>query len=148
MSKYSETNDQPCASARFGCWVCTVVRRDRSAENLLQSGYGHLRGYYEFRNWIPEIRNDLKFRCKRRRNGRVAPGPLTLYARRLILQRVKKLEKAIGHTLISKSEERYIRGLWKSDRRSDTYMKTEKGSFRLIGDRLDSIQSSVHADAV
>ena len=120
-----ETNDRPCASARFGCWVCTVVRRDRSAENLVQSGYNHLKGYYDFRNWISEIRNDLRLRCKKRRNGQSAPGPFTLEARRLILRRVRALEKTIGHSLISNSEELYIKKLWAADRSCSQYMEME-----------------------
>lgn len=121
-----ETNDKPCASARFGCWVCTVVRRDKSAENLLEAGYLHLGAYYKFRTWISEIRNDLALRCRKRRNGQIAPGPFRLEARKLIFDRVRKLEKAIGHTLISEEEEDYIKHLWAMDRSSRQYLEMER----------------------
>jgi DNA sulfur modification protein DndC len=120
-----DSNDQPCANTRFGCWVCTVVRRDKSAENLLRAGYEKLNPYYEFRRWIAEIRNDPGLRCRRRRNGQEAPGPFKLKTRRMILQKVRELEKKIGHSLISKSEERLINKLWAKDLRSLQYRTSE-----------------------
>jgi DNA sulfur modification protein DndC len=123
-----DTNDRPCASARFGCWVCTVVRRDKSTEKLLEVGYDHLRPYYQFRTWISEIRNDLTLRCSQRRNGQTAPGPFRLEARKRIFDRVRKLEKVIGHTLITEAEERYIKRLWAIDRSSQKYSDMERHS--------------------
>ena len=32
----------PCASGRFGCWTCTVVRKDKSARELIRSGHQEL----------------------------------------------------------------------------------------------------------
>lgn len=120
-----DSNDQPCASARFGCWVCTVVRRDKSAENLLKAGFEKLRPYYDFRTWLTQIRNDPHRRCKRRRNGGVGLGPFTLRTRRLILRRVRRLEGMVGHPLVSASEERAIRALWKEDQVSPSYRAME-----------------------
>jgi DNA sulfur modification protein DndC len=128
-----ETNDKPCASARFGCWVCTVVRRDKSAENLLNSGYDHLKPLYQFRDWISKIRNDETQRCSRRRNGQVGPGPFRLGTRGLILERVRELEREIGRALITKAEESYIRRLWDFDRASPTYMESEHSAVGVIG---------------
>jgi DNA sulfur modification protein DndC len=99
-----DTNDQPCASARFGCWVCTVVRRDRSAENLLRAGFSDLEPYYDFRSWLSKIRSEPSRRCARRRNGVSSPGPFTLQTRHLILRRVRKLESKVGCVLITKAE--------------------------------------------
>ncbi len=128
-----EINDKPCASARFGCWVCTVVRRDKSAENLLNVGYDHLRPFYHFRGWIAEIRNDETQRCGRRRNGSVGSGPFTLSARSLILERVRRLEREVGRTLITKAEERHIKRLWDLDRTSSAYMNCERPSDGVVG---------------
>ena len=125
-----ETNDQPCASARFGCWICTVVRRDKSAENLLKAGFEKLRPYYDFRTWLTQIRNEPEWRCKKRRNGQVGLGPFTLRTRRLLLRRVRKLEKDVGHSLISPTEERAIRALWKRDRLSPDYRAMERKRVR------------------
>src|SRR5262249_20058230 len=44
--------DKPCSKARFGCWCCTVVRRDRSAESMIDRGYTALLPYFRFREWL------------------------------------------------------------------------------------------------
>jgi DNA sulfur modification protein DndC len=116
-----ETNDKPCASARFGCWTCTVVRRDKSAEHLIESGYASLKPFYEFRRWLSEIRNDPSMRCHRRRNGSDGLGPFTLRARALILENVRALELATKKRIIDGAEEMEIRRLWQVDRSSMAY---------------------------
>src|SRR5262249_23609797 len=67
--------DKPCSKARFGCWTCTVVRRDRSAERMILQGYRELVPFFKFREWLLEIRNDASYRCGFRRNGAPGPGP-------------------------------------------------------------------------
>lgn len=121
-----DSNDQPCASARFGCWICTVVRRDRSTESLLEAGYEQLKAYYDFRTWISKIRNEFDLRCGKRRNGQIGPGPFKLEARRLLLKRVRSLERRVGRTLITEAEERYIKRLWDADRNSKQYLEMER----------------------
>jgi DNA sulfur modification protein DndC len=120
-----DSNDRPCASARFGCWVCTVVRRDKSAENLLKAGFQRLGPYYDFRTWLTRIRNEPQRRCKKRRNGRIGLGPFTLKTRRLLLREIRKLEEVVGHSLITPAEERVIRALWKQDEVSSAYRALE-----------------------
>lgn len=128
-----DTNDKPCASARFGCWVCTVVRKDKSAENLVAAGFTELGPYSQFRSWISEIRNDLSLRCDRRRNGQIGPGPFRLKTRKMILAHVRKLEKEIGCTLINEREEQFIRQLWKLDTASNSYREMERFSAAQVG---------------
>jgi DNA sulfur modification protein DndC len=125
-----DTNDQPCASARFGCWVCTVVRRDRSTENLLKAGFNDLKPYYEFRSWLSEIRNEPSRHCARRRNGSNGLGPFTLATRRLLLRRVRQLEKTVRQTLITEKEEQTIRALWRADQCSPEYAAMERKRHR------------------
>jgi DNA sulfur modification protein DndC len=120
-----ETNDKPCASARFGCWTCTVVRRDRSAENMIEAGHTQLKPYHEFRRWLAENRNDRSMRCPRRRNGSEGLGPFTLEARRLLFKKVRALEIATGKQIISIEEENEIRRLWKIDQKSEAYRSLE-----------------------
>jgi DNA sulfur modification protein DndC len=120
-----ETNDKPCASARFGCWTCTVVRRDKSAEHLIEAGHIEIKPYHEFRRWLAEIRNDSAMRCPSRRNGSVGLGPFTLNARRLLLKKIRNLELAVGKTIITSAEEAEIRRLWELDRSSDKYRGIE-----------------------
>jgi DNA sulfur modification protein DndC len=82
----------PCAGSRFGCWTCTVVRRDRTMEELIRSGYDSLQPLLDFRNWLSCLRNDPRERWSTRRNGAAGPGPFTLAARRTILDRLLATE--------------------------------------------------------
>jgi DNA sulfur modification protein DndC len=120
-----DTNDAPCASARFGCWTCTVVRRDKSAERLIEAGHTELVPYHNFREWLSTIRNEPSLRCVRRRNGTTGMGPFTLAARRLILSRIRDLERAARKLLIDKKDEAEILRLWRIDQSSNTYLGSE-----------------------
>lgn len=124
-----ETNDKPCASARFGCWTCTVVRRDRSAENMIEAGYEFLRPYHEFRNWLLEMRNNPTMRCKLRRSGASGLGPFTLDARMMMLKKVSELEIEVGAELISEEERGEIERLWNADKNSMRYRAMEYAGY-------------------
>ena len=115
----------PCAKGRFGCWTCTVVRKDHGVAGLVEAGYSHMAPLLEFRNWLQEMRDQPEHRCPRRRNGAPGPGPLTLDARRLILRRLRSAEKKSGLKLIRESEIRLIRELWAEDRHSSSYRRIE-----------------------
>jgi DNA sulfur modification protein DndC len=111
----------PCASGRFGCWTCTVVRKDRSARELVRSGYRELEPFLAFRNWLADIRNDPLRRWPQRRSGAEGLGPLTIETRQEILARVDQLE-AQTRSLILDSEERgLIAGLWQMDHMARIY---------------------------
>jgi len=105
----------PCASGRFGCWTCTVVREDRSAKKLIEAGYSELQPYFEFRAWLSEIRNDPAMRWPKRRNGTAGMGPFTLSARRQILERLNQLEVITKTEILSSEERGAIVGLWQLD---------------------------------
>ncbi len=105
----------PCASGRFGCWTCTVVRQDRSAKTLIEAGYSELQPYFEFRAWLSEIRNDSAMRWPKRRNGATGMGPFTLDARREILDRLNQLEVATRTEILDSEERGIIAGLWRLD---------------------------------
>jgi DNA sulfur modification protein DndC len=109
----------PCASGRFGCWTCTVVRHDRSARALIEAGHMELQPYLEFRDWLAIIRNDKARRWCRRRNGVEAPGPFTLTARHEILERLEALEKLVGTVLLPDEERQAIQSLWALDKEAD-----------------------------
>lgn len=105
----------PCASGRFGCWTCTVVRKDKSAQKLIESGYDELVPFLQFRNWLSDIRNDPQMRWPNRRNGNAGMGPFTLEARKAILKRIDRLEDLTGHCIIDAEERGVIAGLWQLD---------------------------------
>lgn len=108
-------NSPPCASGRFGCWTCTVVRKDKSSMSLIEAGRTDLLPYLQFRNWLAEIRNDKLRRWPRRRNGKELPGPFTLAARREILDRLRELESTAQDSIVSPEELAEIHRLWTVD---------------------------------
>lgn len=111
-----EPSAAPCGTGRFGCWTCTVVRKDKSMAALIEDGHLSLLPYLEFRNWIAQIRDDPKRRWKKRRNGIDGLGPFTLAAREEILARLDNLSILVGRELLLPEERREIFKLWDLDR--------------------------------
>lgn len=111
----------PCGSGRFGCWTCTVVRRDKAVGSLVKEGYHDLQPLKEFRDWLYRMRDMPENRCRFRRNGAVGPGPLTLAARKLILRRLRGVQARVPWTLITAREIHEIHRLWRADRLSARY---------------------------
>jgi DNA sulfur modification protein DndC len=105
----------PCASGRFGCWTCTVVRKDRSGAELIRAGHEHLIPFYRFRHWLTEIRNDPERRWPARRSGQPGMGPLTIAARREVLDRLEDLEFRTSTELLESEERGLIASLWLID---------------------------------
>jgi DNA sulfur modification protein DndC len=105
----------PCASGRFGCWVCTVVRKDKSAIELVRAGRKELIPFLQFRDWLAQFRNDPKNRWSTRRNGSKGLGPFTIQARMEILQRIDTLESQTGATILDAGERGLIARLWELD---------------------------------
>jgi DNA sulfur modification protein DndC len=111
------------SAARFGCWTCTVVKRDRSLEGLIDAGYEEFEPLSEFREWLAEIGGDSDRRQLIRRNeqikyspeGKLVPGPFTLPTRLEILKRLLSLQAQVGRELISAEEISHIHRLWCED---------------------------------
>jgi DNA sulfur modification protein DndC len=57
-----------CGQSRFGCWVCTVVSRDKSMEGLIINGDDWMEPLMEFRDELIRSRSDRNCREMRRRN--------------------------------------------------------------------------------
>lgn len=122
---FRDFEDKPCSKSRFGCWTCTVVRKDRSAANLISSGHNELIPFSGFREWLVEMRNDPSMRCKRRRNGSPGLGPFTIEARLLILSKLSELEKETGRTILSREQRNQIAELIEADSNSPEYVAIE-----------------------
>jgi len=122
-----------CGGGRFGCWVCTVVERDRTMEALIDNGDVWLQPLLDFRNWLSETKDPSKkseIRVARRRVGRIEffesegqtklrYGPFTLDFRKQILERllmtqseIRKLGPDPTVKLIQDGEILRIRQLW------------------------------------
>jgi DNA sulfur modification protein DndC len=111
----------PCGAGRFGCWTCTVVRKDKAVSSLVASGHSHMAPLLEFRNWLAAIRDEPSARCRWRRNGVKGLGPLTLAARREALLRLLRTQRTTGLQLIRQREVDLIRKLWSDDRLAASY---------------------------
>ncbi len=96
-----DTSTPSCGSSRFGCWVCTVVDKDRSMEAMIKND--------EEKVWMTpllELRNELGERDRskrdfRRMNGSVQlfhdstiPGPYKKEAREYWLRRVLEAQQS------------------------------------------------------
>lgn len=112
-----------CGNGRFGCWTCTVVRKDKAVTSLVSQGYEEMGPLLEFRNWLAAVRDERSARCKVRRNGAPGLGPLTLDTRKEALRRLRHAERDSGLTLISAVEVDAIRSLWRIDRASSAYQE-------------------------
>lgn len=125
-----------CGGSRFGCWVCTVVERDRALEGLIESGEAWLEPLLEFRNWLKQIRDIPNYRESIRKSdrkrkkiaehfekdfnqtehrGHKVLGPFTFETRHEIFKRLMELHDRFskrGISLISPEEIKAIETLW------------------------------------
>ena len=114
---------QSCGNSRFGCWVCTVVKEDKSLNGFIKSGHRELIPLARFRTGLMSIRDDDDKREKKRRNGTVYTtktgekgyGPFTWEARKLILTKLIETQKEIGYELISLEELKAIDEIWDNE---------------------------------
>lgn len=122
-----------CGGGRFGCWVCTVVDRDRSMEAMIDNGEIWLQPLLDFRNWLSDTKNPdnkAQIRDVRRRTGRIEffgadgdkklrYGPFKLGFRKEILERLLQTQKEVRKDgpdpnikIILDEELHRIRQLW------------------------------------
>lgn len=109
-------------SSRFGCWVCTVVQKDKSLQGFIDSGYDSYQFLAEFRELILKLRNDPAYRSMHRRNGNIEfkngkhiMGPFTFEARRILLDKLLETQRNVGEILISNEEIENIYVCWEND---------------------------------
>lgn len=120
---YGGGQTQSCGNSRFGCWVCTVVKEDKSLNGFIRSGHRELIPLAEFRAWLMSIRDDEDKREKKRRNGTIYQtktgqmgyGPFTWEARQLILTRLIETQKKMGYELITLDELKAIDEIWDAE---------------------------------
>lgn len=110
-------------SPRFGCWTCSVVKKDKSLTGLIDSGFEQFKPLLEFRDKIVKLRENDENRMPERRDGSTklradgsrVRGPFTMEMRRRILRSLKDLERKTGRSLISQGELEVIKDIWRRD---------------------------------
>jgi DNA sulfur modification protein DndC len=124
-----DTSTPSCGDSRFGCWVCTLVDKDRSMQAMIQNDEEKewMLPLLKLRNEL-DIADDRHLRDFRRMNGSVQlfhdrpiPGPYTQEARENWVKRVLETQKYVRKTgpetvneieLISLAELEEIRRIW------------------------------------
>lgn len=132
-----DTSTPSCGDSRFGCWVCTMVNKDKSMEAMIQNDEEKewMQPLLDIRNEL-DIENDRDKRDFRRIYGKVElfernvdgqisvepiPGPYTKFWREHWLRRVLEAQTQIRQTappdmrditLITPEELSEIRRIW------------------------------------
>jgi DNA sulfur modification protein DndC len=152
-----DTETASCGNSRFGCWVCTVVQKDRSMEALIENGEDWLEPLLEFRNELAETQipeKKLEYRDYRRMNGKikvmqsgdsqkVIPGPYKLEYSKELLKKLLEAQKSVRKngpnpkfSLIQPEELLEIQRIW-TTQKSDWDNSVAKIYEEVMGERLD-----------
>lgn len=127
-----DTSTSSCGNSRFGCWVCTVVERDRSMEAMIDNGEEWMIPLLNFRDRLaktqdPEVKPEQREyrgrdgRIKTSKDGRILYRTYTLDFSKTLLADLLATEREIqqhdaGFQLIGIDELREIRRLWIMER--------------------------------
>jgi DNA sulfur modification protein DndC len=125
----------PCGNSRFGCWVCTVVQKDKSMEALIEGGEEWMEPLLEFRNELAETQipeNKHLYREYKRLNGKIKikkdgsdliRGPYTFEYSKYHLKKLLEAQESVRKngpdpkfTLIQPEELYEIRHIWQTQR--------------------------------
>ena len=110
-------------NSRFGCWICTMVKEDKSLKAFIDRGETWLIPLRDYRNWMLELRTTPGAREYKRRNGAMyrkadgslGEGPFTMETRKEMLRRLLQLEVDTGLSLITTEELKVIDSMWDSE---------------------------------
>ena len=116
-------NHKSCGQSRFGCWTCTVVKKDKSMTALIDNGLTWLTPLLNLRNQMVDERNIVENRMPERRNGTKAIkgfGPYTPKYRASLLKRLLEAQKMVQEDkshieLITNQELIAIQTIWYRD---------------------------------
>lgn len=123
-----ETGTQSCGKSRFGCWVCTVVDRDKSMENFIDNGGAWMKELLNFRNWLYSIRQQENQYVPKRIEAKVRFGSFLLRTRREIFEKLLNMQECLPVELVTNDEIHYISLLLEQDSEG----KVEKGLKKFI----------------
>lgn len=123
----TDESHKSCGQSRFGCWVCTVVKEDKSMTALIKNGTEWMRPLLDFRNRLIVNRNVSEYRYSTRRNGQVAVdetghnmGNYTIEYRMQLLKELLTIQKETQNyrssiDLINSQELIAIQVIWYRD---------------------------------
>ncbi len=129
-----DTSTPSCGDSRFGCWVCTMVEKDKSMSAMIQNDQEKewMRPLMELRDEL-DIGDDRHLRDFRRMDGRVqlfhdgtVPGPYTKESRENWLMKLLTAQQWVrengpdhvrGIELITMEELHEIRRIWLVEKR-------------------------------
>jgi DNA sulfur modification protein DndC len=124
-----DTTTPSCGSSRFGCWVCTLVDKDRSMQAMIQNDADKewMQPLLDLRNEL-DVSDDRHLRDFRRMNGNVqlfndqlVSGPYTQSSRQAWLEKLLRAQVHVQENgpgemsnfeLITQPELEEIRRLW------------------------------------
>lgn len=144
-------------NSRFGCWICTMVKEDKSLKAFIERGETWLIPLREYRNWMVELRATPEARERKRRNGEVyvkadgefGLGPFTMKTRQQMLERLLKLEEETGLDLITIEELKQIDSMW--DKEGDLSRRTLVDMYyKIKGEKLpwDSFKVPIYPEEI
>ena len=113
-----DVNAPSCGQSRFGCWVCTVVSKDKSLSGFIQNDYDELRPLLEFRKTLVDVRENSEYRSNYRMNGAIyfvgdeenerrGLGPFSLEGRMKLMRSLLEAQVAFNKELKSATQKRF-----------------------------------------
>ena len=145
-----------CGQSRFGCWVCTVVKDDKSMRSLIKNGREWMQPLYDFRIELDAERNVIENRMPFRRDGRRAVndmGPYIFSYRANILRRLLEVQHELQQQdpkikLISDQELIAIQVNWYRDfnfgyQVSEIYNSIYKESFNMEENEKNKLEAEL-----
>ena len=156
-----DSSTPSCGNSRFGCWVCTVVEKDKSMENLIDSGEDWMEPLLDLRQELKETQDPekkLEIRNFKRRDGKVIfadgaekiiPGPYKINFRKEFLKKLLKAQNSVRKngpdpkmSLILKEELHEIQRIWRmeqGDWENSVYQIYEK----ITGETISPLQEDL-----
>ena len=130
-----DTSTPSCGNSRFGCWVCTVVEKDKSMEGLIDSGEDWMEPLLELRQGLKDTQDPekkLEIRDFKRRTGQVTfqtdgtekitPGPYKIEFRKDFLKKLLLAQNSVQKNgpdpkmrLILEEELHEIQRIWRME---------------------------------
>jgi len=115
-----ETGTQSCGKSRFGCWVCTVVDKDKAMESYVGTGHKWMKPLLDYRNWLYDIRQQSQQAVPRRLMPATRFSAFLLRTRGELLSSLLSVQESTGATLISDGELVRVKELIAADSRGAT----------------------------